>query len=315
MARAARRGTLAVVIAAALLAAGAVIAVVFTDALPPSEGGGDRDPIIAWAARVLLALAALWVLIGMLAARTSLVRRPGAAGARAAWLASTRPWRARESTLGLLAPDRWLLLIVPGGLLVATRAVQTRELGWGHLLLALAGWLGFAVVARLLLWRRSPWPIIAAVGGVVVLRCILSLAAFALTGSDEWAFAGRPVLRACFLALALAAFAWTFVAAGWALSAQFGGRRATGIVLASTGAAVLLPAATVALIGERAAVAAWIDYLGLAPWRVSAALGLPASGEIAIEVAWGASAVGAVVLVAGILVARPGRAPQHATLG
>lgn len=313
MARAARRGTLAVVIAAALLAAGAAIAIGFADALPPSESG-EVDPLLEWGACVLLVLAGLWVLIGMLAARTSLVRRPGAAGARAAWLASTRPWRARESTLGLFAADRWLLLIIPGGLLVATRAVQTRDLGWGHLLLALAGWLAFAAVARLLLWRRSPWPIIAAVGGVVVLRCIVSLAAFVLTGSDAWAFDGRPVLRAAFLALALAAFAWTFVAAGWALASQFGARRAAGIVVASAGAAVLLPAATIALIGERAAAAAWIDYLGLAPWRVSAALGFPASGGLAVEAAWAAAALGAFALLVGIVIARPSRSAQPAPL-
>ena len=62
----------------------------------------DRDMAMAWIARGLLLLAGLWVVIGVLASRTRLVRRPGAAAARAAWLGATRPWRARESTLGLL---------------------------------------------------------------------------------------------------------------------------------------------------------------------------------------------------------------------
>src|SRR5690606_7651440 len=86
---------------------------------------GDRDLAMAWAARVLLVLALAWVVIGVLAARTRLVRRPGAAAARASWLGATRPWRARESTLGFLPLDRWLIIVVPVGLLVATRAVQT----------------------------------------------------------------------------------------------------------------------------------------------------------------------------------------------
>ena len=85
-----------------------------------------------------------WLVIGMVAARTRLVRRPGAAAARASWLASTRPWRARESTLGMLPLDRWLLLVVPGALLVATRAVQTSFLSWTHLAVVLGAWLVFA---------------------------------------------------------------------------------------------------------------------------------------------------------------------------
>ena len=75
----------------------------------------DRDLAMAWIARVLLLLAVAWVVIGMIAARTRLIRRPGAAAARASWLASTRPWRARESTLGMLPLDRWLMIGVPGG--------------------------------------------------------------------------------------------------------------------------------------------------------------------------------------------------------
>ncbi len=73
----------------------------------------DRDLTMAWFARILLVLALAWVVIGMLSARTRLVAKPGAAAARASWLGSSRPWRARESTLGMLPLDRWLLLGVP----------------------------------------------------------------------------------------------------------------------------------------------------------------------------------------------------------
>ncbi len=118
----------------------------------------DRDEAMAWMARVLLVLALVWLVIGMVAARTRLVRRPGAAAARSAWLASTRPWRARESILGLLPLDRWMLVLVPGALLVATRAVQTSLLSWTHLVIVLGAWLVFLVVVGVFIRHRSPWP-------------------------------------------------------------------------------------------------------------------------------------------------------------
>ena len=66
---------------------------------------------MTWLARILLVLALAWIIIGVLSARTSLVRRPGAAAARASWLASVMPWRARESTLGMLPLDRLLMVL------------------------------------------------------------------------------------------------------------------------------------------------------------------------------------------------------------
>ncbi len=101
----------------------------------------NRDLAMAWLARALLLFAGAWVVIGVLASRTRLVRRPGAAAARATWLSATRPWRARESTLGLLPLDRWLMLGVPAALLVATRAAQTSFLSWTHLAVVLGSWL------------------------------------------------------------------------------------------------------------------------------------------------------------------------------
>ena len=101
----------------------------------------NRDLAMAWLARALLLFAGAWVVIGVLASRTRLVRRPGAAAARATWLSATRPWRARESTLGLLPLDRWLMLGVPAALLVATRAVQTSFLSWTHLAVVLGAWI------------------------------------------------------------------------------------------------------------------------------------------------------------------------------
>jgi hypothetical protein len=273
----------------------------------------DRDAAMAWFARVLLALALAWVLIGILAARTRLVRRPGAAAARAAWLGATRPWRARESTLGMLSLDRWLLLVVPGALLVATRAVQTSFLSWVHLAVVLGAWLIFVLVVRLCIGRRSPWPVIAAVGGVVVLRCALTLFALSFTGPGGYWFAfwTEPVLRTVYITVAFALFLWVFVAAGWALAAQFGGRRGTGFVLSAVGAGLAIPAFIVAAIGLETSLTAWNDGMGLLPWGLSRILGITVYLDIPAETAVFAGIFGLVVAVIGVLLAIPWRRPSR----
>lgn len=269
----------------------------------------DRDLAMAWTARVLLVLAAAWVLIGMFAARTRLVRRPGAAAARATWLGSTRPWRARESTLGLLPLDKWLLLLVPGGLLIATRLVQTSFLSWAHALLVFGAWLAFIVVVRLFIRRRSPWPIIAAVGGVIVFRCLVTLAALSFTGPGGYWFGfwTDPVLRVVYISVAFALFLWLFVAGGWALSAQFGVRRAWGIVLAGVGAGLAVPALAVAVIGLEQTLTVWNDQLGLLPWGLARILGITTYLEIPDASALAAGVFGLVVCAGGVLLALPWR--------
>src|SRR5690606_35786216 len=125
---------------------------------------------------------------------------PGAAAARATWLSSTRPWRAEESMLGMLAPDRALLIAVPAALLVATRAVQTSLLSRTHLAVVLGAWALFVAVALLLVRGRSAWALLAVVGGVVVLRCTLTLVALSFTGPGGYWFAfwTHPVRRAVY---------------------------------------------------------------------------------------------------------------------
>lgn len=269
----------------------------------------ERDESMAWIARVLLVLAIAWVVIGMLAARTRLVAKPGAAAARATWIASTRPWRARESTLGMLELDRWLLLIVPAGLLIATRAVQTSLLSWTHLAVIIGAWVVFALVLRLFVWERSPWPVIAAVGGVVMLRCIVTLFALSFTGPGGYWFAfwTDPVLRTVYITVAFALFVWVFVAAGWALSAQVRARRATGYVLAAVGAGLLVPAVVVGFVGLETALTAWNDQMGLLPWGLARILGITTYLEIPAETPWAAAAFGGALLVVGLLLAVPWR--------
>ncbi len=288
-----------------LLALGAVIAVLVD---PFTRVPMMVDATTEWLARLLLLLGAAWLVIGMLAARTSLVRRPGAAAARATWIASTRPWRARESTLGVLPLDRWLMILVPGGLLVTTRIVQTPRDGLWGVAVAIAGWLLFAFAVRLLLGRRSPWPIIAAVGGALVLRCVVALIAVALSGPegiwpDLWAL---PVVRILYLMVAFALVAWVFVAAGWALSAQLGRRRAGGIALAGMGIGYALPAATIALMGARDALRSWNEQIGILPWDLARLTGMR-DGAFPVEVVAVTAVIGAVVTIVGVALALPDR--------
>ncbi len=265
----------------------------------------DRDLAMAWIARVLLVLALAWLVIGMFASRTRLIRRPGAAAARASWLASTRPWRARESTLGMLPLDRWLMIGVPAALLVATRAVQTSFLSWAHLVIVLGAWLIFLLVVRLLVWRRSPWPVIAAVGGVIVLRCVVSLFALSFTGPGGYWFSfwTQPTARTVYISIAFALFVWAFVAAGWALSAQVGRRRATGMVLAAVGLGLAIPAGIVAAIGLENALTVWNDQMGLLPWGLARILGITVYLDIPADTATYAAVFGAVVAAIGLLLA------------
>jgi hypothetical protein len=265
---------------------------------------------MAWFARVLLALALAWLVIGMLSVHTRLVGKPGAAAARTTWLASTRPWRARESTLGMLTLDHVLLLAVPPALLVATRAVQTSFLSWVQLAVVIGAWAIFAFVARWLLGSRySPWPLIAAVGGVVVLRCTVVLFALSFTGPGGYWFAfwTDPVLRVAYIAVAFTLFVWVFIAAGWAMSTQIGRRRATGVVLGAVGAALALPALVVALVGLERALTVWNDQVGLLPWGLARILGITTYLEIPEASAWVAFGVGAALTVVGVLLSRSWR--------
>lgn len=303
MATTAGRGILALVVAGALLVFGAVLGVLVD---PFARTPREVDATTEFLARLLLVLGVMWILIGAVAARTSLVRRPGAAAARATWIASTRPWRASESSLGLLPLDRWLMIVVPGGILVATRVLQTPRDGLWGAALAIVGWLFFALIVRLLLGRRSPWPIIAAVGGALVLRCVVALAVIAVSGPDGiwpdlWA---APFVRVLYLAVAFALLAWVFVVAGWSLRPQLGRRRATGIALAGMGIAYALPSATIAVMGAADALRSWNEQVGVLPWDLARLTGAR-EGVIPGEIVMAGVVAGAIVMIVGIALALP----------
>lgn len=218
------RGWIALLLVLVLLVAGFGVSLAIGEARAASgTEHADLDLATAWGARVLLALTIAWLVIGMLSSRTRLVRRPGAAAARASWMSATRPWRAEESTLGMLGADRVLLVALPAALLVATGVLRTSLLSWTLSGVIFGAWVVFLVVMLLVSRRRSPWPVIAVVGGVTVLRCAVTLVMLSLGGPDAhgpaiWA---DPVFRTIHLTLEFALFAWMIVAAIWVLAGQF----------------------------------------------------------------------------------------------
>lgn len=263
------RGIRALVIVACL-ALGCGVVAALLDAIVTVHSGAmldperaERDAAMAWAARILLIPTAAWLIIGILATRTALVRRPGAAAARSTWLAATRPWRARESLLGLLPFDRALMVIVPGGLLITTRAVQAAFLPASPALILSLSWILFAVIAAVLVLPRSPWAVIAAIGGVVVFQCAADLLVMSVAGPGAaWVAAWESFpLRVLVFTVSFGLIGWMLVAAGGAAAQQYGARRATGVVLAAAGAAVLLFAVLTLALGPDRFGSPWADTI------------------------------------------------------
>jgi len=157
--------------------------------------------------------------------------------------------------------------------------------------------------------KRSPWAVIAAVGGVIVLRCALLLFALSFSGPGGYwyAFWTDPARRTVYITIAFALFVWAFVAGGWALAAQFGRRRATGIVLTAVGLGLAIPATLVALVGLENALTVWNDEVGLLPWGLSRILGITVYLDIPVDTAWIAAGFGVVIAVLGVLLAVPWR--------
>jgi hypothetical protein len=266
----------------------------------------ERDPAMAWLARGLLVLSLGWVVAGVALARRRRGVAPSSAAA-ASWVAATRPWRAAEVGPRMTRAQRALLVAVPGVLLLATRGVQTSFLAPVHLIVVLGAWLVLLGVGWALLRGRVPWGVVAAVGGVLVARCVLALFAMSSTGPGGYwyAFWTEPSARTAYVTVAVALFLWLLVAAAWALSVSRGRRRAAGTVLAAVGAGLAVPASVVALVGLETALTAWNDQVGLLPWGLSRILGITVYLGIPADTAWWAAALGAVVLVVGLLLTLP----------
>ena len=299
MTNAMRRGITAIIVFAALLLVGVWVAV----RVPPYAVGPGvvPDAVHVWPARILLVLTLAWIVIGIISARTSLVGRPGASAARASWIASCRPWRARESSLGMLELDRVLLLVIPGGMLAVTRVLQSSEGAIAQLAVTLGGWVVFVVVAELWMQRRSPWALIAAVAGVVVLRCTLTL----LPLSFGFPY-GEGVTRV-YMALSTAGYLWTFVAAAWALFPRFGPRRGVGIVMAAAGAGLAVTCTVIGLIGPIRVLEDWTDHVSPLPWGLGRLLGVADILGAVTTAVWWLAIAGLIVGAVGVVLALPRR--------
>lgn len=272
-------------------------------------GRAELDLPMAWAARVLLVLAALWMLLGIAAVHPRVRRLPAAGAARAMVLAALTPWRAVELVRDLGRGDRVLLVGVPALALVASRGILTSFEAPAHAVTMLAAWAVFAVVAVLASRRLGIWPVVAAIGGAAMLRVVLLAAVLTPTGPGGYwyGFWTDPVRRSLYVTVALALLLWVVVAAAWALAVRLGGRRALGVGLTGTGAVLGGVAAFVGIVGAEAALTAWNDQMGLLPWGLSRILGITVYLDIPTDTPWYVAGFGAVLLVAGLALAVPRR--------
>ncbi|GAB3069812.1 hypothetical protein GCM10027053_37580 [Intrasporangium mesophilum] len=273
----------------------------------------DRDPAMAWLARVLLVLVVGWLAFGALGrGRFSLP------AARALWVAGTRPWRASEVTRGLGRASRVLLVAVPLVALAASRLVQTWFLAPAHIAVVALGWLALAVVLALALRRRDPWPVIAAVGGSVLLRVALLCAVLSPRGPGGYWFGfwTDPAGRTAYVVVSFALLAWVLVAAAWSLRPDLGRAGAAWTALAVVGTALLSVGGLVGAVGTERALTVWNDQLALLPWGLSRILGITVYLGIPTDLPWYAVGLGAIVLlVAGPLAWRASRLRQPARVG
>lgn len=280
----------------------------------------DRDLPMAWASGVLLVLVLLWLGYGVLAGgvrsrrgriASRVERWPGAPAARALVVAGTRPWRAGEAVRDLGTLDRVLLIAVPAVALVLSRCILTWFAAPAHLVATLGAWAVFvaALLGATRLLGGRLLPAIAAIGGAALLRVTLLSAVLVPTGPGGYWFGfwTDPVARSLYTTASFALFAWVLVAAGWSQVGSLGRRRATGIVVAASGAALGVIATLVGVIGLEQALTIWNDQLALLPWGLSRILGITVYLGIPADTPWWAAAVGAAAIVVGSALALPPR--------
>jgi len=280
----------------------------------------DRDPSMAWLARVLLALLLGAVALGSAPGQRVLRggRLPGARALRALYVAITRPWRLADVATGATRTDRVLVWALPAAALVLSRAVFTWFSSSAHLAITLGGWLLFAVLARLVVRGRDPFHLWAAIGGVALLRTALLLGALVLRGPGHYWFGlwADPAARTAYVTVAFAAFCWLFVVVSIVLRRRYGvfSRRARGLTAAAAGLTLAVLGGWVAAIGLEQALTLWNDQMALLPWGLSRILGITVYLGIPSWSAAAAAIVGLGVAVVGLLLALPQSVPAPGTL-
>ena len=262
------------------------------------EQRASLDLPMAWLARGCLALLVGWLLLGG-------VGRSRAA--RATWLAGTRPWRAAEAVADLRTRDRVLLVAVPLAALALSRGILTWFLAPAHLVVTGLGWLVLAAVLAAVLRRRDPWPIVAAVGGAILLRTGLLLAVLAVRGPGGYWFAfwTEPVRRSAYVVVSFALFGWVLVAAVWSLIRVLGRRRSVAVGVGVVGATIAALGLLLGAVGLEQALTTWNDEMSLLPWGLSRILGLTTYLGIPLGVPWWLLGAGAFLLVVAVAFGLP----------
>ncbi|MGY4645542.1 hypothetical protein [Cellulomonas sp. URHB0016] len=283
-----------------------------------------RDPAMAWLARALLGMTVVVLLLGSGAVqgRLRLSRAPGAAALRALLVAVTRPWRIGQVAAPAGRTDRLLVWALPAAVLVASRAVYTWFAAPAHLLVTLGAWVLLAALLRVVVGRRDPFHLWAALGGVVLLRTVVLLVALALRGPGHYWFAfwTAPGSRTVYVTVAFAAFCWLFVVVALVLRHAYGmaSVRSAGTTAAVGGLVLALVAGSIAAIGLERALTVWNDQMALLPWGLSRILGITVYLGIPTSLPGALTVVGLTVAVGGAglaLLGRRGARPDAARTG
>lgn len=274
----------------------------------------DRDPAMAWSARALLVGVLLLLLLGS-GWGQRVLRVPGAAALRAMFVAATRPWRLAAVPAATARTDRIVVWALPALVLVVSRCVYTWFAAPAHLVVTLGAWLVLALVLRLVVGRRDPFHLWAALGGVVLLRTVILLVALAIRGPGRYWFGfwTDPGSRTAYITVAFAAFAWLFVVVAVVLRRVYGlgSGRAAGATAVAGGLTLAVMAGGVAIIGLEQALTVWNDQMALLPWGLSRILGITVYLGIPPELPAALAVVGLVVAAVGgvpaLLARRPAR--------
>ncbi|TDP98200.1 glycosyl hydrolase family 67 [Labedaea rhizosphaerae] len=259
----------------------------------------DRDPVMAWLARGLLAA----LVVGLVAGhRTTVVR--------ALWTGATQPWRLAPEPV--TRTDRVLVIAIPAVAVVLSRAIFTWFASPAHLVLTLGSWLLYALVLRSLVRRVDAFALWAALGGAALLRTVILLLGLVARGPGKlwFEFWTDPGVRLYYLTVAFAAFLWVFVACGAAMR----GRQPAGRVLIAVGVPAAVFGGLVSLIGLEQALTWWNDQLAVLPWGLSRILGLTVYLGIPEWLPVAVAGFGLALILAGGLTTWTGRR-RAATLG